>query len=82
MSNRDVAAIGTSAGGVEALLFLANGFPENFPASILVTIHLPLQFHSSLHKVLTRAGPLPATFANEGEVRKKARIYIAPRGGT
>jgi two-component system, chemotaxis family, protein-glutamate methylesterase/glutaminase len=80
MSNRDVVAIGTSAGGVEALLFLANGFPENFPASILVTIHLPLEFHSSLHEVLTRAGPLPATFATEGEIRKKARIYIAPPG--
>jgi two-component system chemotaxis response regulator CheB len=80
MANRDVVAIGTSAGGVEALLFLASGFPENFPASILVTIHLPLQFRSSLDELLTRAGPLPATFASEGEVRKKARIYIAPPG--
>jgi two-component system, chemotaxis family, protein-glutamate methylesterase/glutaminase len=80
MANRDVVAIGTSAGGVEALRFLANGFPENFPASILVTIHLPLEFHSSLNEVLTRAGPLPAAFANDGEVRKKARIYLAPPG--
>jgi two-component system, chemotaxis family, protein-glutamate methylesterase/glutaminase len=80
MANRDVVAIGTSAGGVEALLFLANGFPENFPASILVTIHLPLEFRSPLDEMLSRAGPLPATFANEGEVRKKARIYIAPPG--
>jgi two-component system, chemotaxis family, protein-glutamate methylesterase/glutaminase len=80
MANRDLVAIGTSAGGVEALRFLANGFPENFPASILVTIHLPLQFHSSLNEVLTRAGNLPATFANDGEVRKKARIYLAPPG--
>jgi len=29
---------------------------------------------------LTRAGPLSATFANEGEVKKKGRIYIAPPG--
>jgi two-component system, chemotaxis family, protein-glutamate methylesterase/glutaminase len=39
MANRDIVAIGASAGGFEALLFLAKGFPQNFPASILVTIH-------------------------------------------
>jgi two-component system, chemotaxis family, protein-glutamate methylesterase/glutaminase len=80
MANRDVVAIGTSAGGVEALRFLASGFATNFPASILVTIHLAAEFRSSLDEILTSAGPLPATFANEGEVRKKARIYIAPPG--
>ncbi len=48
MANRDIVAIGTSAGGFEALLFLAKRFLQNFPASILVTIHLPLEFSSSL----------------------------------
>jgi two-component system, chemotaxis family, protein-glutamate methylesterase/glutaminase len=38
MANRDIVAIGTSAGGFKALLFLANGFAQDFPASILVTI--------------------------------------------
>jgi len=80
MANRDIVAIGTSAGGFEALLFLAKGFHKDFPASILVTIHLPLQFRSSLDEMLTRAGPLPATFANGGEVKKNGRIYIAPPG--
>jgi two-component system, chemotaxis family, protein-glutamate methylesterase/glutaminase len=80
MANRDVVAIGTSAGGFEALLFLAKRFHKNFPASILVTIHLPLQFRSSLDEILSRAGPLPAAFANEGEVKRKGRIYIAPPG--
>ena len=80
MGNRDIVAIGTSAGGVEALLFLAKGFRHDFPASVLITIHLPSHFPSSLDEILTRAGPLAATFANEGEVMKKARIYIAPPG--
>ena len=80
MVNRDIVAIGTSAGGFEALLFLAKGFPQNFPATILITIHLPLQFRSSLDLLLTEAGPLPATFAEEGEIKKKSRIYIAPPG--
>ena len=41
MANRDVLAIGTSAGGVEALLFLAKRFSRDFPAAVFVTIHLP-----------------------------------------
>ena len=78
MSTRDVLAIGTSAGGVEALLFLAKQMPRDFPASILVTIHLPPQAHSSLDEILTRAGHLSAKFASEGEALQKGHIYLAP----
>jgi two-component system chemotaxis response regulator CheB len=80
MANRDVVAIGTSAGGFEALLFLAKEFQKDFPASILITIHLPSQFPSSLDEILTGAGPLRATFAMEGETIEKSRIYLAPPG--
>jgi two-component system chemotaxis response regulator CheB len=78
MANRDVLAIGTSAGGVEALLFLAGRFPRNFPASILITIHLPSYCRSSLDLVLSNSGPLLATFARDGESLERSRIYIAP----
>jgi two-component system chemotaxis response regulator CheB len=80
MANRDIVAIGTSAGGFDALLFLAKGFQKDFPASILITIHLPSQFRSSLDEILTDAGHLRATFANEGEVIERSRIYLAPPG--
>jgi two-component system chemotaxis response regulator CheB len=63
MANRDILAIGTSAGGVQALLFLAGRFPQNFPASILITIHLPSHVRSNLDAVLSNSGPLPASFA-------------------
>lgn len=43
MANRDIVAIGTSAGGVEALLFLAKRFPPQFPAAVSFTIHLPVR---------------------------------------
>jgi two-component system, chemotaxis family, protein-glutamate methylesterase/glutaminase len=78
MPNRDVLAVGTSAGGVEALIFLAGHLGRGFPASILVTIHLPPQARSELDALLSRAGPLPAGFASDGEIAKKGRIYIAP----
>lgn len=78
MANRDVVAVGTSAGGVEALLFLAKSFRPDFPASVLVTIHLPSHWPSSLGEILSAAGPLPAAFATDGERLRKGRIYIAP----
>jgi two-component system chemotaxis response regulator CheB len=78
MANRDILAIGTSAGGVEALLFLARSFPPEFPAAVFVTIHLASQFRSTLDDVLDRAGPLSAAFAKHGDTVRKGRIYIAP----
>jgi two-component system, chemotaxis family, protein-glutamate methylesterase/glutaminase len=78
MANRDILAIGASAGGVEALIKLARAFPADLPASVLVTLHLSSQFRSSFDEVLTRAGPLTAGFASDGEHLRKGRIYIAP----
>ena len=78
MANRDILAIGTSAGGFEALRFLAGEFSPNFPASVLVVIHQSSQFRSELDAILTQAGPLPASFVADGENLKNGRIYIAP----
>src|SRR5262249_30235120 len=78
MANRDILAIGTSAGGFAALRFLAGEFSPDFPASILVVIHLSSQFRSTLDAILTQEGPLQATFAVEGEKLKRGHIYIAP----
>ncbi|MBV8567823.1 MAG: chemotaxis protein CheB [Methylobacteriaceae bacterium] len=78
MANRDILAIGTSAGGFEALRFLAKELPSDLPAAILVVIHLPSQFRSDLDAILTQSGPLAASFAQEGEVFQRRHIYIAP----
>jgi two-component system, chemotaxis family, protein-glutamate methylesterase/glutaminase len=78
MAHRDVLAIGTSAGGVAALTFLAKRFPRDFPAAVLVTIHLPSHVRSPLDDLLSASGPLPAQFARDGDLVRKARIYIAP----
>jgi two-component system chemotaxis response regulator CheB len=78
MANRDIVAIGTSAGGFEALRFLARGLPADFPASVLVVIHLSSHFRSALDTILAQEGPLPAGFAADGQRLEKGRIYIAP----
>jgi two-component system chemotaxis response regulator CheB len=78
MANRDLVAIGTSAGGVEALIFLAKHLPDPFPASVLVTIHIGSANWSSLDDILGRAGRLPVKFAAEGDPLRKGQIYVAP----
>jgi len=78
MANRDIVAIGTSAGGVAALQYLAERLPADFPACVLVTIHLSNQHRSVLDEVLSRAGPLPASFASDGVQIRKGHIFIAP----
>jgi two-component system, chemotaxis family, protein-glutamate methylesterase/glutaminase len=78
VANRDILAIGASAGGVEALVFLAQNLPRDFPAAVLVTVHISAEAGSVLDEVLDRAGPLSATFANEHDRLRKGHIYIAP----
>jgi two-component system chemotaxis response regulator CheB len=78
LGNRDILAIGASAGGVEALMTLARGFQKDLPASVLMTLHLSSEFRSSLDELLNMAGPLPAHFATHGESLHKGQIYIAP----
>lgn len=78
MANRDLIAIGTSAGGVDALLQLARDLPAQIPAAILVTIHLSPHFKSELDILLRRVGPLSASFPKDGEPCRKGHIYIAP----
>ncbi|HEY7662735.1 MAG TPA: chemotaxis protein CheB [Xanthobacteraceae bacterium] len=56
MANRDIVAIGTSAGGFVALRFLASELAPDFPAAV-VTIHLSSQFRTQLDAILTKSGP-------------------------
>jgi two-component system chemotaxis response regulator CheB len=78
LNNRDIVAIGASAGGVEALMYLAGNLKPNFPAAILVTQHLAPQFPSALAEILARAGPLPVRFPSNGDRAERGTIYLAP----
>jgi two-component system chemotaxis response regulator CheB len=73
-------AVGTSAGGVEALRTRARGLPRDFPAAVLVTIHLSSRPRSSLDEILTRDGALEASFARNGDAVRTGHIHIAPAG--
>jgi two-component system, chemotaxis family, protein-glutamate methylesterase/glutaminase len=80
VASRDVVVIGTSAGGVEALQQIAKRLPADLPASVLVVIHVPPRSPGLLPRILSRAGPLPATHAENGEAIRHGHIYVAPAG--
>lgn len=78
MANRDIVAIGASAGGLSALKRVIAGFPADLEAAVLVVQHLKSDHHSELARILDRAGPLPAGFAEDGAPAAHGRIHIAP----
>jgi two-component system chemotaxis response regulator CheB len=78
MARRDIIVIGTSAGGVEALSQMARRLPAGLPASLFVVCHFPAGSRSRLPEILSRAGPLLATHAGDGEPFNPGHIYIAP----
>ena len=78
MVQREIVAIGASAGGIQALTTLVRGLPLRFPAAVFVVVHIPPYAVSRLPEILSRASPLPAAHARQGEPIEPGRIYVAP----
>jgi two-component system chemotaxis response regulator CheB len=75
---RDIAVVAASAGGVEALTGLVRGLPADLPVAFLVVLHFPPTATSRLPEILSRAGPLDARTAVDGEVARAGVIHVAP----
>jgi len=80
LADFDIVVIGASAGGVGSLQRVVEHIPAEFPAAILIALHLPDGIRSMLPEILTRAGNLPATQAINGEPIVPGRVYVAPAG--
>jgi len=78
MANKNIIVIGASYGGVEAMKELVGGLPERFPATIILALHLNPSAPSAMPQILTKAGPLPASFPADFEPLKSGHIYVAP----
>jgi two-component system chemotaxis response regulator CheB len=72
-----VIAIGSSTGGVEALMNVLSRFPANCPPTI-ITQHIPGLFTRSLAERLNRSCAPSIAEAHDGAPLRSGHVYIAP----
>ncbi len=78
-ARRDIVAIGASAGGIEALIYLFSKLPPRLPAAIAVVVHRSPVFETRLPWVLGRRAGIPVLEPSDGQPFETGRIYTAPR---
>ena len=76
---RKVVAIGSSTGGVEALIEVLKKFPVNCPPTV-ITQHMPATFTKSFAERLNRLCAPQVQEATDGARLEIGRIYLAPGG--
>jgi len=75
---RDIVAIGASAGGVEAISHLLKYFPPNFRGSVLVVLHRPPERISYLHNILSRTTKMHVMVPRDGDLIKPNFCLVSP----
>ena len=76
---RKIVAIGSSTGGVEALIAVLQGFPVNCPPTV-ITQHMPPTFTKSFAERLNRLCAPVVEEATDGARLEIGKIYLAPGG--
>jgi two-component system chemotaxis response regulator CheB len=76
-TTQPIIVMGASAGGVSAILELAEALPRDFPVPILFVLHIGAH-RSELGKLVSARGPNLAVHACDGDLPRPGTIYIAP----
>jgi two-component system chemotaxis response regulator CheB len=76
---RKIVAIGSSTGGVEALIAVLQRFPVNCPPTV-ITQHMPSTFTKSFAERLNRLCAPVVEEATDGARLEIGKIYLAPGG--
>ena len=79
-SDRRIAGIGASAGGVEALEAFFKAVPQDNGIAFVVVTHLDPNRESMLAGILGRATPMPVVHARDGEPVEAQHVYVLPPG--
>ena len=79
--NGRMVAIGSSTGGVEALLTILSRYPANCPPTV-ITQHMPAAFTKSFAERLNRACAAEVSEAWDGAPLQTGKVYLAPGGAT
>jgi two-component system chemotaxis response regulator CheB len=78
MKKYDIIVIGSSAGGIPALIDLVKNIPREYAGSVFIVQHLSANVESMLPGIISYSGNLPAVHPKDGEKFKAGHIYIAP----
>ena len=81
LPNGKIVAIGSSTGGVEALLAVISSFPANCPPTV-ITQHMPATFTGSFAQRMNRSCAATVSQAIDGAPLVPGQIYLAPGGAT
>lgn len=73
-----IVVIGASAGGIEALIKVVGGLPENFSAAVFIVLHMAANSRSLLPRILSKHCALPVQFPDTQENIQPGQVYIAP----
>jgi two-component system CheB/CheR fusion protein len=76
-----VAAIGASAGGLEAFTRLLRDMPADAPLALVIAQHLARDQHSLLPEILARRTALSVLEARDELLIAPAHVYVIPAGG-
>jgi len=74
-----IVAIGSSTGGVEALLSIAERLPANCAPTVIAQ-HMPATFTKSFAERLNKASAATVAEAKDGDPLLPGRVYLAPGG--
>lgn len=76
--NRDIIAVGGSAGSLDVLKALLRALPDDLPASVLIVWHSNPSDRSFISEILSEYSSLPVAYATDGEKLSTGRVYLAP----
>jgi two-component system CheB/CheR fusion protein len=75
-----IVALGTSAGGLEALERFFTHMPTGQPMAFLVVQHLSPDYKSHMVELLSKFTPMPVQQAEDGVRVEAGRVYLLPPG--
>ncbi|NWF98213.1 MAG: chemotaxis response regulator protein-glutamate methylesterase [Nitrospirae bacterium] len=78
--NIETVAIGSSTGGPSALSIILTKLPSDFPASIVISQHMPKGFTNSFAERLNSICKIKVKEASEGDELEPGKAFICPGG--